>query len=163
MSTADTAEHRRSAMTGEINIRDDGPMIVATVLLSTCTTDRALTAFTDPKLVTRWWRGDLTAELAPGGDYIVEFAAIGARLTGQVLSFEPAESLEFSWSWDNETPDSTVLITTEPGPEPESVLMTVKHGPHDDDDAVGRAAHQEHWEGWEYFLPRLVAELRQGP
>jgi uncharacterized protein YndB with AHSA1/START domain len=161
MSTADTAEHRRSAMTGEINIRDDGPMIVATVLLSTCTTDRALTAFTDPKLVTRWWRGDLTAQPAEGGPYTIDFPAIPAQLTGQVLAIRRGR-FEFTWSWDNETPDSTVLITTEPGLEPESVLMTVKHGPHDDD-AVGRAAHQEHWEGWEYFLPRLVAELRQGP
>jgi uncharacterized protein YndB with AHSA1/START domain len=113
MSTADTAEHRRSAMTGEINIRDDGPMIVATVLLSTCTTDRALTAFTDPKLVTRWWRGDLTAQPAEGGPYTIDFPAIPAQLTGQVLAIRRGR-FEFTWSWDNEAPDSTVLITTTP-------------------------------------------------
>ena len=93
---------------------------------------------------------------------MVEFAAIGARLTGQVLTFEPARSLEFTWSWDNEPPDSTVVITAEPGNEPDSALLTLKHGPHLDD-TLGRVAHQEHWEGWEFFLPRLVKELRQGP
>lgn len=59
-------------MTGEINIRDDGPTIVATVLLPNCTPVRALTAFTDPKLVTRWWRGDLTADPVEGGPYTVD-------------------------------------------------------------------------------------------
>lgn len=145
-------------MTSAVDIRDDGPMIVATVLLPGCAPERALAAFTDPEILTTWWRGTLTAELVPGGDYIVDFAAIGARLTGQILTFEPANSLEFTWSWDGQPPDSTVLITAEPGREPRSALLTVRHGPHGNDE-VGQAAHQEHWEGWEFFLPRLVAAL----
>jgi uncharacterized protein YndB with AHSA1/START domain len=160
-----STRHRRSeelALTDNITIDDDGPMIVATVLVPGCTPERALAAFTNPALVTRWWRGELTAELMPGGDYIVEFAAIGVRLTGQVLSYAPDQSLEFSWSWDDDPPDSTVTITAEPGLESGSTLLTLTHGPHAKD-AAGQAAHQEHWEGWEFFLPRLVTELRQGP
>jgi len=134
-------------------------MIVATVLVPGCTPDRVLAAFTNPEVVSRWWHGELRAELRPGGDYMVEFAAIGARLTGQIVSFEPARSLEFTWSWDNEPPDSTVVITAGPAAEPNSTLLTLAHGPHQDH-AAGRVAHQEHWEGWEFFLPRLVAELR---
>jgi uncharacterized protein YndB with AHSA1/START domain len=134
-------------------------MIVATVLVPGCTPDRALAAFTNPEVVSRWWRGELKTELMSGGDYIVEFAAIGARLTGQVVSFEPTQSLEFTWSWNDDPPDSTVLITTEPGLESGSTLLTLTHGPHGDDE-TGRLANQEHWEGWEFFLPRLLAELR---
>jgi uncharacterized protein YndB with AHSA1/START domain len=137
-------------------------MIVATALVPGCTPDRALAAFTNPEVVSRWWRGELTEEPVESGPYTVDFPAIPARLTGQVLTFEPARSLEFTWSWNDEPPDSTVLITAEPGNEPDSVQVTLKHGPHQDD-AAGRAAHQEHWEGWEFFLPKLVAELRQGP
>jgi uncharacterized protein YndB with AHSA1/START domain len=145
-------------MTSAVDIRDDGPMIVATVSLPGCAPNRALAAFTDPELVANWWRGTLTTNLQPGGPYTVDFPAINAKLTGQVVSFGLAH-LEFTWSWDNEAPDSTVTITTEPGSEPGSALITVKHGPHQDDD-TGRVAHQEHWEGWEFFLPRLVAALR---
>jgi uncharacterized protein YndB with AHSA1/START domain len=151
-------------MTAEINIHDDGPMIVATAVVPSCTPDRALAAFTDPGVVTHWWRGELTPDPVKGGPYTVNFPAIPARLTGEVLRLEHGK-LEFTWSWDDAPPDSTVTITTEPGHEPNSALLTLKHGPHKED-AAGRVAHQEHWEGWELFLPRLVNALRaqiQGP
>jgi uncharacterized protein YndB with AHSA1/START domain len=158
MATADTASMRRSALTAEIRIHDDGPMIVATVALPDCTPDRALAAFTEGAAVSRWWRGDLKAQPAEGGPYTIDFPAISAGLTGRVVSLGPGR-LEFTWSWDNEAPDSTVLITAGPAAEPDSTLLTITHGPHAKDEA-GRTAHQEHWDGWEYFLPRLVAELR---
>lgn len=146
-------------MTDAIEMRDDGPTIVATVLLRGCTADRALAAFTDHAILSRWWRGQLAAAPGgPGGPYTVDFPAIPAKLTGQIRGFEPGRSLEFTWSWDEQPPDSTVLVTVEPGSEPNSALLTLKHGPHADDEP-GRLAHQEHWEGWEYFLPRLVADL----
>jgi uncharacterized protein YndB with AHSA1/START domain len=145
-------------MSDAVEIRDEGPMIVAAVLLPDCTPDRALAAYTDPAILARWWRGELKAAPVQGGPYTVDFPAIPARLTGQVRSFEQGISLEFTWSWDEEPPDSTVLITAKPGPEPDSALLILKHGPHTDDEA-GRQAHQEHWEGWQYFLPRLVTAL----
>jgi uncharacterized protein YndB with AHSA1/START domain len=156
---ANSGAPEEDAMADAIDIRDDGPMIVATALRPDCTPERALAAFTDPARVSSWWRGHLTAELKPGGDYIVEFAAIPAKLTAQILSFDPGNSLGFTWSWNNESPDSTVQITVERGPDATSALLRLKHGPHSDDEP-GRLAHQEHWDGWQYFLPRLVAELR---
>jgi uncharacterized protein YndB with AHSA1/START domain len=145
-------------VTAEIDIRDDGPMIVATVLVPGCTPDRALAAFTDRAMVSQWWRGDLKTEPVEGGPYTVDFPAIPAQLTGEVLTLEPGK-VEFTWSWDDELPDSTVLITAGPAAEPNSTLLTLAHGPHAEDEA-GKIAHQEHWEGWEYFLPRLVTALR---
>ena len=79
-------------------------------------------------------------------------------LTGTVLQYEAGGLLEFSWSWDNLPPDSTVLASAEPGPAAGSALLTIRHGPHAADDA-GRTAHQEHWDGWHYFLPRLTTAL----
>ncbi len=141
-----------------VRIVDDGPMIVAKVTLPGCRPDRALSAFTEPELVSRWWNGELTAVLSPGGEYVVAFPAIEARLTGTVLQYEAGGLLEFSWSWDNLPPDSTVLASAEPGPAAGSALLTIRHGPHAADDA-GRTAHQEHWDGWHYFLPRLTTAL----
>jgi uncharacterized protein YndB with AHSA1/START domain len=138
-----------------VELADAGPVIVATVRLEGCDAGRALSAFTDPAVLARWWRGELTADLAPGGQYSVSFPAIGARLAGQVLRYESGRLLEFSWGWDGEDgPPSTVVVRAEPGAAAGSAVLTIEHGPHDDDEA-GRIAHQEHWDGWEFFLPAL--------
>ncbi len=141
-----------------ITLTDAGPMIVATVALADCGRERALAAFTDPAVLARWWRGELAADLVPGGRYVVSFAAIGARLTGAVRRYDPAAGvLEFSWSWDDQPPDSTVTVRVSAGPAGGS-LLTIEHGPHSTDEA-GRSAHQEHWDGWQFFLPRLPAAV----
>jgi uncharacterized protein YndB with AHSA1/START domain len=143
-----------------VGIADVGPMIVATVALPGCPPDRALAAFTDPDVLARWWRGELTTELVPGGRYSVAFPAISARLEGRVLHYEPASMLRFSWAWAGEDghPASTVTVSTEQSGGPGGTLLTIEHGPHADDEA-GRTAHDEHWAGWEFFLPRLPAAI----
>ena len=69
-------------MSSAVDLRDEGPMIVATVVLPGCPPERALAAFTDPAVLATWWRGNLTADLVPGGEYTVAFPAIDATLTG---------------------------------------------------------------------------------
>jgi len=142
-----------------LEISDDGPMIVATVRLPACSPGRALSAFTDPAILAGWWRGELTADLVPGGEYSVSFPSIPARLTGLVLSYRPGELLEFSWAWEGEEePPSTVQITARGDRSAGRAELTIAHGPHEDDEP-GRTARQSHLEGWEYFLPRLYDEL----
>jgi uncharacterized protein YndB with AHSA1/START domain len=141
-----------------VSLADVGPVIVGTVALADCGPQRALAAFTDAAVLGRWWRGELAARLEPGGEYTVAFPAMGATLTGTVVSYEPGGALEFSWSWDGSPADSTVAVRVTAGPAAGSALVTIEHGPHGEDQA-GRTAHQEHWDGWEFFLPRLAAEL----
>ena len=139
---------------GQVDLGDEGPIIVAIVPVPGCTPDRALSAFTDPELLASWWRGALTAELVPGGEYSVWFEAIPARLTGRVLGYRPGNSLAFSWAWEGEDgPASTVTVTAAPV-APGGAQLTIEHGPHSLDEA-DQNAHKEHWDGWEYFLPRL--------
>jgi uncharacterized protein YndB with AHSA1/START domain len=141
-----------------VSLADTGPVITATVTLPHCSPQRALDAFTDPAVLARWWQGELSARLVPGGEYTVAFPSIGSVLTGTVVSYHPAGSLEFSWSWDGSPPDSTVAVLVAAGPADGSAVVTIEHGPHADDEA-GRTGHQEHWDGWQFFLPRLAAEL----
>jgi uncharacterized protein YndB with AHSA1/START domain len=76
-------------------------------------------------------------------------------MVGQVVSYVPARSLEFTWAWDGaDEPPSTVTVRAEPADGGGSTVLTVEHGPYGEDEA-GRTAHAENWEGWEYFLPRL--------
>ncbi|HEY2075431.1 MAG TPA: SRPBCC domain-containing protein, partial [Streptosporangiaceae bacterium] len=144
---------------GQVSIADSGPMIVATVALPGCEPVQALAAFTDPAVLARWWRGELTADLVPGGQYSVNFPKIPARLVGRVITYAPGRSLEFSWAWDGEDePPSAVTVRVEPADDGCSTVLTVEHGPHAPDQA-GQKAHALHWEGWEYFLPRLPAAV----
>jgi uncharacterized protein YndB with AHSA1/START domain len=144
---------------GLVMITDSGPMIVATVVLPGCEPGPALAAFTDPAVLARWWRGELTADLVAGGQYSVSFPVIPARLTGRVVSYAPGRSLEFSWAWDGEDePPSTVTVRAQWRNGDQSTVLNIEHGPHDQDEA-GRTAHALHWEGWEHFLPRLPAAV----
>lgn len=141
-------------------VEDDGPQVRAVVALPGCSRAQALQAFTSPDLVRSWWGGgELTAELIPGGRYEVWFAGIPARMTGRVVSYEPAIGLEFTWAWEHEpdAPARSVAIRTGEAADG-STTLRIEHGPHDDDDD-GLAARQEHREGWEYFLARLQALL----
>jgi uncharacterized protein YndB with AHSA1/START domain len=142
-----------------VEISAEGSLIVATIRLPGCSPAQALAAFTDPAALARWWRGELTADLVPGGEYSVGFPAIPARLAGQVLSYAPGQSLEFSWAWEGEDePPSSVRVTVDRDVSDSSVVLTITHGPHEEDEP-GRTAHQLHWEGWEYFLPGLPAAV----
>jgi uncharacterized protein YndB with AHSA1/START domain len=144
-----------------VTISDDGPMVRAVVWLDGCTPGQALAAFTEPALLARWWGGELTAELSPGGQYSVWFRKIPARMTGQVVSYTPERSLAFSWGWEHQTdrPQRTVLVQVEPAePESSGTLLTIEHGPHGAD-AAELTARAEHREGWQFFLPRLVGVL----
>lgn len=157
-------------MTGEfITIADDGPVLRATVALPGCSPGRAIAAFADPAVVRQWWSGELDAELIPGGRYLVNFSGLGRTMTGQVVAYDPAGSLEFTWGWDHEPEPlpRTVAIDAVPAAssggaassgQAGATVLTLVHGPHgtgaDEDEA--RAVHRA---GWEYFLPRLAACL----
>jgi uncharacterized protein YndB with AHSA1/START domain len=132
-------------------------MIIATVRLAGCDPERALAAFTDPAVLAGWWGGALTAKLVPGGEYSVNFRTIPARLTGGVIEYTPGNSLQFSWSWEGEDDSQASTVTVSVSPEDQGAsVLTIEHGPHGEDEA-GRRAHAEHWAGWEFFLPRLLA------
>jgi uncharacterized protein YndB with AHSA1/START domain len=90
------------------------------------------------------------------------------KMSAEKMSAEKtsADRAEFSWAWDGEDePPSTVTVRVEPADDGRSTVLMVEHGPHVSDEA-GQTAHALHWEGWEYFLPRLpvaVSASREAP
>jgi uncharacterized protein YndB with AHSA1/START domain len=142
----------------ELTVIDEGAFLFCELGLPDCTPDRALQAFTDPAVLTRWWHGELTADLTAGGRYEVWFPRVPARMTGQVTSYEPGRALEFSWAWAHESEPVRAVAVEVRAAEAGAVTLTVRHGPHGDD-AAGLKARAAHREGWEYFLPQLPAAL----
>jgi uncharacterized protein YndB with AHSA1/START domain len=83
----------------------------------------------------------------------VRFPTLGQTLDGQVVGYEPARLLEFTWSWDGaEEPRRTVMVRAAPS------RLTITHGPHGNTKEE-RAARAEHRAGWESLLPKLVTSL----
>ncbi|GAA3520700.1 hypothetical protein GCM10022220_71920 [Actinocatenispora rupis] len=59
----------------------------------------AMLAWTDPAELRTWWGGgELTAELRPGGAYVVAFPRLGQIMRGEVVAYRPDRSLAFTWS-----------------------------------------------------------------
>jgi uncharacterized protein YndB with AHSA1/START domain len=143
-----------------IAVIDDGPAVRATAMLPGCPPDRVLAAFTDPELLARWWGGDLVSTLEPGTPYTVTFTRLGRAITGEVVAYQPASHLEYTWQWDHE-PEAvrrTVLVTVTRDEAGTGTALTIIHGPHGDG-AAEVTSRTEHREGWEFFLPRLAAQL----
>jgi uncharacterized protein YndB with AHSA1/START domain len=110
--------------------------------------------------VRRWWAGGLlTTRLEPGGEYVVRFDALDQTMRGSITGYDPETTLAFTWAWDHEpnAPGYAVSITVEETGD--GSRLTLTHGTYADSDD-GRAASLSHQEGWEYFLPLLVACLR---
>lgn len=151
------------ALAEAVTLSDEGPMLRAVVRLDGCAPGQALAAFTDPALLARWWGGELTAELQPGGQYSVWFAKLPARMTGHVVSYVPDELLAFSWSWEHDADRPERSVTVQVGAadsETAGTVLAIEHGPHGES-ADEQAARAEHREGWEFFLPRLVGVLAE--
>jgi uncharacterized protein YndB with AHSA1/START domain len=140
----------------EGRVVDDGSFVRGKVDLPGVSPSLALKAFTDPVLVSRWWGGELTAELIPGGRYQVEFHQLGRILVGAVIEYQPPTLLHFSWVWAHEADDCGRSVTVRASRLPDGAHLEVEHGPYGDG-APDRTAAAEHREGWEYFLPRLSA------
>ena len=143
-----------------VAVTDDGPMVRATAMLAGCTPDRALAAFTDPGLLALWWGGDLDSTLEPGTPYTVTFTRLGRAITGEVVAYQRASCLEYTWQWDHERTAvrRTVLVTVTSDVSGTGTALTIIHGPHGAGEAE-EAARAEHRGGWEFFLPRLAAQL----
>jgi uncharacterized protein YndB with AHSA1/START domain len=142
-----------------VTVVDDGPAVRAVVRLPGCSPENALAAFTDPALLATWWgRAELTADLVPGGRYVVRFAALDQTMTGEVVGYAAGHFLEFRWAWAHLPDEPSRVVTVTVDGQPDVTVLTVVHGPHGDDESE-RAARQGHREGWEYFLPRLADVL----
>jgi len=116
-----------------------------------------IAAFTTPASVARWWSAELTGGTSPGEPYVVSFPGVGRTMRGEVVAHEPERRFSFTWAWDHEPELPTYEVVVEAaGGGPTSITIT--HGPYADDE-TGRAEAESHREGWEYYMPKLLAEV----
>lgn len=149
----------------ELAITADAATVTAELLLPGVPPERALAAFTDPDLVRDWWTAELTTHLVPGGEYLARFAALGQTMIGVVEEYVPGHLLAFTWGWSHQPEAAgrygvTVSVAAAGLAEGLGTRFELVHAPRAGVlIAAGDPAPGEHREGWEHFLPRLVASL----
>lgn len=144
----------------ELTITRDGAEVAAVITLPGRTPEAALSAFTEPALLRKWWPGELCADLRPGGVYRVHFAPLGQTMNGVVEDYQPGERLAFTWGWAHELNLAgrfLVTVTVCAHPASAGTLLALRHGPRPGAAVTPREGEIEgHLEGWEYFLPKLA-------
>ena len=107
---------------------------------------------TDPEQYVRWKGNNAQLDARPGGVFDVGFAD-GNRVRGEYVEVVPNRRVVFTWGWDSpsavQAAGSTVEIDLEPRGKGTRLRLVHRGLP-----AEARASHSE---GWDYFLPRLIA------
>jgi len=108
---------------------------------------------TDPEQYVRWKGDRAQLDARPRGVFDVGFAD-GNRVRGEYLEVVSNRRVVFTWGWDSAEATvpagaSTVEIDLEPHGKGTRLRLVHRGLP-----TEARASHSE---GWDYFLPRLIA------
>jgi len=114
--------------------------------------------FVDPAKMMRWMGRNVTLDPRPGGIYRCDING-QAIARGEYVEVEPFSRVVFTFGWegDGATPPpggSTVEIVLTP--DGDGTLLRLRH--------LGLSAEERgpHGEGWDHFIPRLVAVFAEG-
>jgi uncharacterized protein YndB with AHSA1/START domain len=108
--------------------------------------------FTDPAKMIRWMGKAATLEARPGGICRIDINGYVTR--GEYVEVVPHSRVVFTWGWENEgsTPgpgESTVEISLTP--DGAGTILRLRHL------GLNAAERATHGQGWDQFLPSLVA------
>ena len=121
-------------------------------------TERAIAYWLDPSLIVRWMGDRAEIDPRPGGRWRLEY---GNRYVaaGEIVELDIPRRLVLTWGWEKGEAGSIpagasrVEVTFEP--DGAGTLMRLRHL---DLPTTERAGHTE---GWDFFLPRLEAAVRE--
>ncbi len=109
--------------------------------------------FTDPVKLIQWKGIKATLDPRPGGIYRVDINGRDVA-RGEYLEITPHSRVVFTWGWEGEgspLPPGASTVEISLIAEGEGTVVRLRHlGLPDDQRAV-------HAEGWDHFLPRLIA------
>jgi uncharacterized protein YndB with AHSA1/START domain len=109
--------------------------------------------FTDPVKLIQWKGIKATLDPRPGGIYRVDINGRDVA-RGEYLEITPYSRVVFTWGWEGEgspLPPGASTVEISLIAEGEGTVVRLRHlGLPDDQRAV-------HAEGWDHFLPRLIA------
>jgi len=119
-----------------------------------------------PEHIVNWWTDEANFDPNPGGSGWIGFgdvAAGGKRVEFSVAEAVPYRLFSFRWTHDageHAAAGNSNLVTFELEPEGNGTRLRfteVGFRERGWDDAKAANMHADHSNGWDYFLPRLVA------
>jgi uncharacterized protein YndB with AHSA1/START domain len=109
--------------------------------------------WTDPTRMARWMGRDIRLDPRPGGEFRVDYNGSDI-VRGAFVTVDPPTRIVLTWGWEapgDPTPPGASTVEVDFMPDGDGTILRLRHSglvP----DAVGG-----HSEGWDYFLPSLVA------
>jgi uncharacterized protein YndB with AHSA1/START domain len=108
---------------------------------------------TVPEKVVAWMGREATLEVRPGGLFRVDYNGSDV-VRGEFLEVVENERVVVTWGWEAdgaETPPGASVVEFTLTPDGDGTVLRVVHRGLSADEA------RSHGEGWDFFLPRLVA------
>jgi uncharacterized protein YndB with AHSA1/START domain len=112
----------------------------------------------EPERIVQWMGRTVTLDARPGGAFRLDYN--GSDIArGEVLEIDPPRRLVLSWGWEAEgdaTPPGSSRVEVTLTPDGDGTLLHLRHS------GLVDAAVEGHAQGWDQFLPGLVAVAEGG-
>jgi len=109
--------------------------------------------WTDPGKMARWMGRDIRLDPRPGGELRIDYNGSDI-VSGEFVELVPPARIVLTWGWDaagDATPPGASTVEVDFVPDGDGTLVRLRHSGLVEDAVSGHA------EGWDYFLPSLVA------
>lgn len=110
-----------------------------------------------PTLLSKWWPPWAEVDAKAGGDYHFWWPHQEWHLRGSFVEFDLGKRLSFTWKWDHDKDDRTLVGVSFRRNDKAQGGLTLTHSGHS---AIPRSEEilQSHLDGWSFFLGKLVKE-----
>ena len=111
--------------------------------------------WTDPVKMARWMGRDIRLNPRPGGELRIDYNGSDI-MSGAFVEVDPPTRIVLTWGWEaagDATPPGASTVEVDFVPDGDGTIVRLRHSGLVEDAVSGHA------EGWDYFLPSLVAAV----
>ena len=109
--------------------------------------------WTDPARMARWMGRDIRLDPRPGGEFRIDYNGSDIA-SGQFVEVDPPSRIVLTWGWEapgDATPPGASTVEVDLVPDGDGTILRLRHS------GLVAGAVSGHAEGWDSFLPSLVA------
>ena len=109
--------------------------------------------WTDPGRMARWMGRDIRLDPRPGGEFRIDYNGSDIA-SGAYVAVEPPSRIVLTWGWEapgDLTPPGASTVEVDFVPDGDGTIVRLRHT------GLVAEAVGGHAEGWDFFLPSLVA------
>ena len=111
--------------------------------------------WTDPGKMARWMGRDVRLDPRPGGEFRIDYNGSDIA-SGAFVEVDPPTRIVLTWGWEaagDSTPPGGSTVEVDFVPDGDGTIVRLRHSGLVEEAVIGHA------EGWDQFLPSLVAAV----